>query len=142
MIKIQLVTPERVLQELSGQEVLLPTVDGQIGVRTGHQPLIAVLKAGEVVVKQENGTEELYAVDGGFVEVIQDQVRILADGADHADDLSEHQINEAIQRAQTAKSEAKEAHEFDDATALLEANLARLRVIKRKKARGQVRLGR
>ncbi len=140
MITIEIVTPERLVHTLHGTEVVLPTLEGQIGVRKGHIPLIAPLKAGQIVVKQENGTEELYAVAGGFAEVLGNTVRILADSAERAEELDEKKVEEAIARAVKQKSEASADHEMVDAAAQLEANLARLKVIQRKKARGRVRL--
>lgn len=141
MIKVDIVSPERVVHQVSGVEVVLPTIDGEIGVRPGHIPLISVLTAGQVVVKQKDGSEDLYAVSGGFIEVINNHIRILADTAERAEELVELKIQEAIARAKQAKEEAGETHEFADAAAQLEANLARLKVVQRKKARGRVRLG-
>lgn len=139
MITVEVISPERLVHTVKGVEVLLPTVEGQIGIRRGHLPLITVLKAGEVVVKHTDGSEALYAVGGGFAEIIKDHVRILADSAERADELIEHQIHEAIERAKRAQEENAEAHLYADVTAQLEANLARLKVIQRKKARGRVR---
>lgn len=140
MITIEIVTPERIVHTLKGVEVVLPTTEGQIGIRKGHIPLITPLKSGQIVVKQENGDEELYAVGGGFAEVLGNTVRILADSAERAEELDEKKIEEAIARAHSLKSEAGNDHEIADAAAQLEANIARLKVIQRKKARGRVRL--
>lgn len=132
MIEIEIVTPERVVHTLSGVEVLLPTVSGQIGVRKGHVPLIAPLIAGEIVVKQTDG-EELYAVAGGFVQIVANKVHIMADSAERADELSEHLVHEAIARAKQLKAEATEQVAFDDAAAMLAASIARLKVLERRK---------
>lgn len=137
MLSVEVVTPERVVHKAQGDLVLLPTVEGQIGVRKGHIPLIVPLKAGEVIVKQDNGEEELYAVAGGFAEILDDQIHILADNAARAEELSEEQVQAAIERARKLKEEATADHEFSDAAAQLEANLARLKIIQRKKARGK-----
>ena len=135
MISVEVVTPERVVHTTQGAEVLLPTINGTLGIRSGHLPLIAPLKAGQVVVKQENGEEEVYAVAGGFVEVLPNAVRIMADSAERAEELDELVVKDAIDRAERAKLEATEKHEFADAAAGLEANLARLKAVQRKKAR-------
>lgn len=138
MLTIEIVTPEKVVHKLHGTEVLLPTVEGQIGVRPGHIPLITVLKPGEVVVKHTSHPESSYAVAGGFVEVLGNVVRILADSADRSEDLSEEKITAAIARATKMKEEATEQGEFDAALSLLEASLARMRVLsRRKKSRHQ-----
>jgi len=134
MLKVEIVTPERLVHTTSGEEVLLPGIDGQLGIRKGHMPLIVLLKAGEVVVKRD-GTEELYAVNGGFVEILGNVVRVLADSAEREDELDEFLIHQAVERAKQAKLEAAEKTEFDTAAAALEANLARLKVFQRRKNR-------
>lgn len=135
MIKVEIVTPEKVVNQTEGDEILIPTVEGQIGVRHNHLPLITLLKAGQVVVKRDSGSEEVFAVTGGFVEVSHNVVRILADTAEHAEELNETEIKEAIARAQKAKATADTDHDAAGASALIEANMARLRAIQRRKSR-------
>lgn len=134
-MKIEILTPERKINEYEGDEVIVPTLNGVVGIRSGHVPFVAPLKAGEVVVKQGKNDTEHYAVAGGFVEVVANNVRILADSAEHASELNPTIIQEAIKRAQEAKSKATDSHELADAAALIEANLARLKVANRKHAR-------
>ncbi len=133
MLTIEIVTPEKIVHHLHGTEVILPTIDGQIGVRPGHIPLITVLKPGEIEVKHSSHAPSYYAVAGGFVEVLGNVVRILADSADRAEDLSEEKINAAIARAERMKEEATEQGQFDAAFSLLEASIARMKVFKRRK---------
>jgi len=135
MIKVEIVTPERLVHTAEGVEIILPTVDGQIGVRNNHLPIITLLKPGQVVVKQANGSEELLAVAGGFVEVRDNIVRVLADSAERAEELNEEQIRAAIARAEELKATAQDEHEFADANARITANLARLKVLQRKRSR-------
>jgi F-type H+-transporting ATPase subunit epsilon len=135
MITVEIVTPERLVHTIKGMEAMLPTVDGQIGIRRGHLPLIAPLKAGEIIVKQEDGTQEFYAISGGFAEILGNTVHILADTAERAEELNEERVTTAIERAQKLKSESPVTTEsYADAAAQLEANLARLKTIQRKKA--------
>ncbi|CAN5184275.1 F0F1 ATP synthase subunit epsilon [soil metagenome] len=133
MLTIEIVTPEKVVHKLNGSEVILPTIDGQIGVRPGHIPLITVLKAGEIEVKQPDSPSSFYAVAGGFVEIIGNVVHILADGADRAEDLSEAKINDAIARATKMKEEATEKADFDRAASLLEASIVRMKILNRRR---------
>ena len=133
MIKVEIVTPERLVHTVSGTEVLLPTTTGQIGVRRGHIPLITPLKAGQIIVKQEAGAEELYAVAGGFAEVTGTVVRVLADSAERADELNETAVQAAIERARQLKAESSDEIALEDAAAQIAANIARLSVIKRRK---------
>jgi F-type H+-transporting ATPase subunit epsilon len=135
MLTIEIVTPERIVHKLHGTEVLLPTVEGQIGVRPGHIPLITILKAGEIVVKHSSHADASYAVAGGFVEILGNVVRVLADQADRAEELSEEKIQAAISRATKMKEDATEQAQFDAALSLLEASIARMKVLQRRKNR-------
>ncbi len=134
MLKVEIVTPERIVHTTSGEEVLLPTIEGTLGIRKGHMPLITLLSAGEIVVKRD-GREDLYAVQGGFVEILGNVVRVLADSAEREDELDEQRIRQAIERAQVARAGKGEQVEGDAAIAALEANLARLKVFQRRKKR-------
>ena len=137
MMKVEVLTPERQVLSSHGTEVVIPTADGILGVRTGHIPLIAPLKAGEIVIMHEKGEMPDYlAVAGGFVEILPDAVRIMADSADHVDDLDEDAINEAVARAEKAKAVAEDETQVADAVALIEMNLARLKTLKRRRAHG------
>jgi len=134
MITVEIITPERLVHTSTGSEVILPTVEGEIGVRTGHIPLIAILKAGAIVVKKTEGAEDVYAVAGGFVEIINNTVHVMADSAERAEELNEDRIKEAIERAKEMKVE-KPISRHDFAIAAPEANVARLKAIQRKHSR-------
>ena len=136
MVRVEVITPERIAYEGEGTLVTVPTTDGLLGVGAGHVPLLANLKAGEVIVRRSGGKDEYMAVAGGFVEILPDVVRVMADSAEHAEELNELVINEAIKAAERAKGEAKNQVQFAEASALIEHNLARLKVAQRKHSRG------
>lgn len=131
MLTVEVLSPERPVHQTKGVEVLLPTTVGQLGIRTGHRPLIAQLLPGEVVVKHEDGKEETLATFGGFVEVFNDTVTVMADSAELADHLDELKIQEAIHRAEEMKSNATDSGELRTATAMLAQNLLRMKAVKR-----------
>lgn len=84
---LQIVSPERLLVEKQVTEVQVPALDGYIGVLPGHAPLLSELKAGGVLTYEEAGTKKVLAVYGGFVEVLPDRVRVLADMAEHKEEI-------------------------------------------------------
>ena len=136
MIHIEVITPEKLIGQSDGAEVLVPTLNGVLGIRTNHLPIIAPLKAGEVLIKDEDGNDvDHFAVAGGFLEVSENVVRILADSAERADDLDELIIQENIARAERRKADAKDKQELIGAAAQIEHNLVRLKVAQRKKSR-------
>ena len=69
----------------SGQahQVTAPAADGEIGILPGHTPVLSLLRAGEVRVREERGGQPLaWHVDGGFLSVDSDQVTLVVDNAE------------------------------------------------------------
>jgi F-type H+-transporting ATPase subunit epsilon len=83
----QLVSPERLLVETQVTEVQIPAREGYIGVLPGHAPLLSELKAGGVLSYISGGVQKVVAIYGGFVEVLPDRVRVLADAAENKDEI-------------------------------------------------------
>jgi F-type H+-transporting ATPase subunit epsilon len=84
--------------------VVLPGLEGRMGILPNHSPLLTVLGFGEVVVRS-GGVEEYYAIGGGFAEVQPDHVIILADSAEQAEEIDIERAVEARERAEKAMSE-------------------------------------
>jgi len=137
-LSLKIVTPERVVYEDTVDSVSVMTQMGEITILPGHIPLVANLQAGELRAKK-NG-EEIYLVSStGFLEVRQgNQVTILADTAERVEELELEKIEAAKERARKMLEEKRNIDDvaFADAAAMLERELARERVvIKRKKYR-------
>jgi len=132
-IKLEIVTPERVVSRLVVQQVTVPTTTGEITVLPEHIPLISILEPGIIEVKQEDGALEVMSVSGGFIEVLKDKVVILADTAERADELDEERIEIAQVRAEELKKGASaiDDNQFKEAAAKLEKELARSRAVLR-----------
>lgn len=140
-IKLKIVTPERTLLEQEVSQVSVSTAMGQITILPNHLPLVAQLVPGEIVVKKNSHDEDLMAVSGGLVEVLPDQVVVLADTAERAEEIDEARAEEARQRAEEAmKQKASDAESFAMFTAQMEKEMARLRVARKYKKQG-VRTG-
>lgn len=136
MLSLEIITPFGTTVTTTGDEVSVPTASGIIGVRHGHLPLIAPLKPGEIVVHHDAKREtEHYVVTGGFVEVLPDSVRILADAAEHTTDADEAKVQEAIRRAESLKKNAQDQRQLTQAAAMIEMQMAKLKVVQRKKRR-------
>ncbi len=97
---VEIVTPERIVYTNEVEMVVAPTIDGEIGVLPLHAPLVGALKAGEVRVKQGEAVE-WFAVSGGYIQVHEDKVIILADDAEIASQID-------VERARQAMAIAKE----------------------------------
>jgi F-type H+-transporting ATPase subunit epsilon len=140
-IKFKIVTPEKTVYEAEINQVTLPTQEGEITVLPGHIPLISVLQAGELVAKV-GGEEIAMAVSGGIVEVRKNELVILADTAERAEEIDLKRAEEARERAEKLKDERIQADETQYATAaaILEKNLARIRVAKKHLTRRGMKL--
>ncbi len=133
-ILLKIVTPERILFEDKVNQVSVSTALGQITILPNHIPLVSALKPGEIIVRQEGKDEDLMSVSGGFIEVLADQVVILADTAERAQEIDEQRAEEAIKRAQELMvSRVVDAEQFAYFSAQLEKELARLHVVRKYK---------
>lgn len=137
MIHFKLVTPEKILLEKELASLSCPTTMGQITILPNHAPLIATLVAGELVAK--TGSEEFSVhVAGGFVEVHPGgNVSVLADAAEHDFEISEQRAEEAKKRAEEAlkRQSQMSEEEYAKVAASLERSLARLKIVRRHRAR-------
>ncbi len=113
-------------------EVILPTLDGEIGVLQDHMPLVSVATTGAIAVrrnpKDSDAQREYFATNGGVVEVSDNTLRVLVDEADHADDINEAEVQKALERAHKMKAEAKDQISLDHAQALVDRQGVRLQV--------------
>jgi F-type H+-transporting ATPase subunit epsilon len=82
MLKLEIVTPERKVLSESVEWVTIPTVTGEISILPNHAPLISSLSPGVLSYSHSNFVGKL-AVAGGFVEVNENKVSVLADVAEH-----------------------------------------------------------
>ena len=118
---LQLVSPERVLVEEQVTEAQIPACNGFIGVLPGHAALLSELKAGGVLTYYVGGQEKVLAVYGGFVEVLPDRVRVLADAAEHKEEIDVNEAREKLRKAMAALQEELHAESIDPAVAMAEA---------------------
>ncbi len=141
MLKFQLVTLSGVKYSEEVAEVILPTLDGYIGVLTNHMPLVSVATTGVISVrKNPNDPDDMmerFASNGGVIEVANNTLSVLVDEADHADDISEQEAQAALERAQKLKAEAKDEISLQKAQSLIDRSAVRIQVAGlRRKRRG------
>jgi F-type H+-transporting ATPase subunit epsilon len=132
MIRFQLVSLSGTKFDDDVYEVVLPTVDGQIGVLGHHMPLISAATNGVIAVRREPRDSDLqreyFATNGGVIEVENNVLRVLADEADHADEINEAEAQAAYDRAQKMKAEAKDEISLEHAQTLIDRQTVRLQV--------------
>jgi len=141
---INLITQEAIVWSGHAQIIIVPTSLGEISVLDNHEPLICMLAHGELKIKDIQSIDIGYGdinsqvsvdfgITGGFVEIAQNKVVILADSADRSDEIDELKAQEAKDKAQKLLSEQLLDVEFAEAQASLQKALLHLKIAKRKK---------
>ncbi len=128
-LHLKIVTPERVILEEDVDQVTLPTMEGEITVLPDHIPLISSLKSGDIVAVS-GGEYVPMAVVGGFIEVKDNTVAVLADYAEHVAELSEEVVARAQAKAKEleAAKERGEVVDFEHFESELERSLTRAKI--------------
>ena len=80
MLKVSVISPEAVLFEGEADSVVAPAYDGEVGILTGHAPLMALLGNGEL--RLGGGAARRFRVSGGFMQVLNDNVRVVTEKAE------------------------------------------------------------
>ena len=107
-LTLEIVTPEASVYSATIDSVVIPTVEGEVGILPGHIALLTQVANGELRVTKGNETHFL-AVGGGFAEVGNDRVRVLAERAITEEKIDEHAVESAIKRAEQEIADAKHA---------------------------------
>ncbi|TMC92708.1 MAG: ATP synthase F1 subunit epsilon [Chloroflexi bacterium] len=124
-VPLRVVSVERSLFEGDVDFIVANGADGELGVLPRHAALMTILKPGSLKITH-GGQEEFLFVGGGFLEVLPDRVTVLADVAEHADEISIEQAEAARRRAQERLAgtlTTAEEVEFNQALAIAEARL-------------------
>jgi F-type H+-transporting ATPase subunit epsilon len=124
---LRVVSVERSLFEGDVDFMIANGAEGELGVLARHAPLMTILKPGPLRIQETfGGEEQVLFVGGGFLEVLPDRVTVLADVAEHAEEISIEAAEEARRRAQEKLAgtvTAAEETEFQNALAVAEARL-------------------
>jgi F-type H+-transporting ATPase subunit epsilon len=120
-LHLDIVTPASRVASLAVDSLRAPGAEGQFGVLPGHTPFIAAMDPGELTYVT-GGREHRYFVGGGFVEVAEDRVIVLAEAAEAAQDIDVDRARRALQDAQTRLAQLKAE---EDAAAIERARVKR-----------------
>jgi ATP synthase, F1 epsilon subunit (delta in mitochondria) len=116
--------------------VVLPGIEGELGVLPHHAPLVTMLGVGELRVRKA-GVEESFAIVGGFLQVRPDKVVVMAEMADLASEIDLEKAHEARREAERALDRAPaDAGDLAAARAQLQHSLLRIRVAERRHREG------
>ncbi len=104
---VEIVTPEQILFKGEAQFLVVPELNGELGVLKNHAPMIAALDVGVLRYTDPDSKVKKIALSGGFMEVIYNEVRVLAETAEHGSEID-------ILRAKAAKERAEKRLQLRD----------------------------
>lgn len=135
-LQLDIVTPERLAFSEEVDSVQVPGIEGELGILPHHAPLVSMLGVGELRIRR-GGTEESFAIAGGFVQVRPDRVVVMAETADLAAEIDLERAQEARREAERAlEAGYREGADLAAARAQLQAALMRIRVAERRHREG------
>ncbi len=117
----EIVTPERIVYTNEVRMVVAPTIDGEIGILPLHAPLVSALDPGEIRVMHGDDKVEWFAIAGGYIQVHEDKVIILADQAEAASQIDVERAKQALEH--TKRLMAELPHEAESEIDQCEADL-------------------
>lgn len=127
-LTVRVIAPDKTVWDSAAEEVILPSTTGQLGILSGHVPLLTALDIGVMRVR-ENKEWTAIALMGGFAEVDQDEVTILVNGAERGSDIEVDSAREAFDEATAKLNDISD----DDRQAKIQAT----QTLKRARARFQ-----
>ena len=128
ILQLEIVTPRRVVFKGEVTSFSAPGVVGGFQVLYNHAPLLSSLKIGEVKIKEGSGTEFHYAISGGFVEVRENHILLLAETAERTDEIDAERAKASRDRARKRMEEKKPDIDFERARLALYRALNRLKI--------------
>jgi F-type H+-transporting ATPase subunit epsilon len=129
-LTVRVISPDKTVWDAPAEEVVLPSTTGQLGILTGHAPLLTALDIGVMRVRAaKNQNWQAIALSGGFAEIEENEVTILVNGAERGDKINLEEARAAYSQAEARLTQVT----ADDRQAQIQANQA----FKRARARFQ-----
>lgn len=134
-LQFEIVTAERIVHSDEVDLLVVPGIDGEMAILPSHAPLMTMLQPGELIIRK-SGEDSSIFVSGGFFELMNDKVTILADSAERAEEIDQTRAEEAKKRAEE-KMELRAQSDIDAARAeaALRRSLMRLQVLEKRRSR-------
>ncbi len=133
-MRLEIITAERQVYTDDVEMVVAPGIEGQLGILAHHAPLMTALQPGEILIRKD-GEDTYLAVTGGFMEVIGNTVTILADAAEHSEEIDEGRAQAAVELAREQLSQRGSGLQLERVAASLRRAEVRLNVARRRRPR-------
>jgi F-type H+-transporting ATPase subunit epsilon len=124
-LDIRVIAPDRTVWNAEAEEVILPSSTGQLGILTGHIPLLTALDIGVMRVRIEKDWIPIVLL-GGFAEVENNTITILVNGAEEGSEINIEKAQDGLQKAVSMLQEAETSKEKIEATQRIRKARARL----------------
>ena len=132
LFTLEIISPERIFYKGEVKFLEMTTSEGEIGVYKNHIPMTNILTPGIVTIHEEDEVKEA-AVHSGFVVILQDSVKIMAEIVEWPDEIDENRAREAKIRAERRLAEGGEGIDVDRAELALKRSIARIRLSEHRK---------
>ncbi len=130
LMQIDIVTPEKKIFDGKIKELTAPGINGEFGVLPDHAPFATVLEPGVITLFLENGTQDMMAVSGGYIEVTREKVVLLVETAEHAEEVDVDTLKRRKdEKERLLKSKTKDDVDFDAIQVSLMREMARLKAV-------------
>jgi F-type H+-transporting ATPase subunit epsilon len=129
-LNLEVITPEKLALRETVDEVIVPGLEGELGILPEHTPVISQLKTGILTYRQGSESKRMH-VSGGFVEVLPDRVSVLSDVAERPEEIDLERAQKARERAEKQLSSWSEGVDFRQAELKLERALTRIQLANR-----------
>ena len=133
-MRLEVITAERRVYSDDVEVLIAPGIDGELGILPHHAPLMTALQPGEIMIRKDK-EETFLAVTGGFLEVMGNQVTILADACERSDEIDEEQARIAMQEAEERLASRSSDLDLEQATAAIRRAGTFLKVAGRRRRR-------
>ena len=129
-LEVSIIVPDRVFWKDQAQEIIFPTITGQMGVLENHIPLLTGLDTGVMKVRQNADEWMAIAIMGGFALVSENKITVLVNGAAVSSDIDAQEVESVFLQAKANLEKAAEGKETQDAEIQYKKALARFEVTK------------
>lgn len=127
LMKLEIITPERIFYQGDVSMVELTTTEGEVGIYPKHIPMTMIIAPGILTVTESDGTKKQAALMKGFLEITQDSMNILAEVIEWPEEIDADRVRQSKERAQ------KRLNEKQEQVDLVRAEMAMRRALVREK---------
>ena len=137
-MRLEIITAEQEVYADDVDVVVVPGMEGQLGILPHHAPLMTMLQPGELTIRKD-GESTYLAVSGGFLEVLGNKVTILADAAEHSEAIDEERALAAMEAARERLANREEDIELEQFARAMRRAQVRLDVVRKRRPRADMR---